>query len=212
MKSLVAFVGFKASGKNTAAEALYPHGFSPMSFADAMKDALASIFCWDRDMLEGITPESRQWRETVDLWWAEKLDLPCFTPRWAMQNFGTEVMRQHFHQQIWVLNVERRLSLVPSHQSVALLDCRYPNEITLARQFGGKVYRIKRGAEPDWMPLALNANVNGDAHDRAFLNWIGVHESEFAWIGTPSDNVIENDGSIAELHEKVRSIVLETAI
>ena len=78
LRRLIAFVGFKASGKNTAAAALYPFGFVPLSFADALKDALAAIFCWDRHLLEGITDESRIWRETIDTWWASQARHPSF--------------------------------------------------------------------------------------------------------------------------------------
>lgn len=207
MKNLVAFVGFKSSGKNTAAEALLPYDYVPISFADALKDALATIFCWDRDLLEGITRESRIWREQVDVWWATKLDIPTFTPRWAMQNFGTEVMRHHFHKLIWVYNVERRILNID--QSVALIDARFPNEIALARSYGGKIIRIRRGPDPVWMDVAEAANyaaandLDRPAH-AVKLAELGIHPSEYAWIGSQMDTIIENDGSIALLQERVR--------
>ena len=207
MRRLIAFVGFKASGKNTAAEALYPHGFAPLSFADALKDALAAIFCWDRHLLEGITTESRIWREQVDAWWAAKLDIPHFTPRWAMMNVGTEVMRRHFNYDLWVFNVERRILLLAAESSVVLVDARFPNEIALARRCHGRVIRIKRDADPDWTELAELGNLHWSptvrAHALAILEERGVHPSEFAWIGTPTDGTITNDGTIADLHAAV---------
>src|SRR5215475_14081161 len=103
---LIAFVGFKSSGKNTAAQALLPLGYVSLSFADAIKDALAAIFCWDRDLLEGITEESRRWREQIDPWWANALGIPQFTPRWAMTHIGTDLLRHYFHYDLWVHNVE----------------------------------------------------------------------------------------------------------
>ena len=205
MRSLIAFVGFKSSGKNTAAEALYPLGFVPFSFADALKDALAAIFCWDRDLLEGITPESRAWREQVDSWWAAKLDIPHFTPRWAMMNVGTDVMRRYFHDKLWVFNVERRITLTDA--SVALIDIRFPNEIALARRYGGRVFRVKRGPDPDWRELAELANLHWSpvirAHALAMLAERDIHCSEYAWIGSQIDATIDNDGSIADLHAAV---------
>ena len=42
---LITFVGFKSSGKTTAAHALLADGYHLLSFADALKDALAAIFC-----------------------------------------------------------------------------------------------------------------------------------------------------------------------
>jgi hypothetical protein len=196
MKNLITFVGFKSSGKNTAADALLPYGYVPFSFADSIKDSLATIFCWNRVLLEGITSESRIWREQVDDWWAQKLNIPHFTPRWAMQNFGTELMRHHFNEQIWVFNVERRIMLA-RHESVMLIDARFPNEIMLTKNHGGKVIRIKRGPDPVWMDDAVSANWYGIAKD------LGVHESEYAWAGCDVDATIENDDTIATLHHRI---------
>jgi hypothetical protein len=200
---LITFVGFKSSGKNTAAAALYPLGFVSISFADALKDALAAIFCWDRNLLEGISEESRTWRECIDPWWAVKLDIPHFSPRWAMMNVGTEVMRRHFHYDLWVFNVERRMMLLDC--PITLPDARFPNEIALTQRFDGKVIRIRRGGEPEWMPWAITANSDAEQRDnaRSMLASAGVHESEYAWVNSPIDHVIDNDGTIADLHSKV---------
>lgn len=205
MVRLIAFVGFKCSGKNTAAAALYPYGFVPISFADALKDTLAAIFCWDRELLEGISNESRMWREHVDSWWAAKLDIPHFTPRWAMMNIGTEVMRRQFHYDLWVFNVERRMMMIEA--PIVLTDGRFPNEIALAQRYGGQVVRIRREADPAWMPLANTANFDPRQTERdnarGRLTLAGVHESEYAWVNSAIDHVIENDGTIADLHTKV---------
>jgi hypothetical protein len=202
---IIALVGFKSSGKNTAALALLPHGFHTLSFADALKDSLASIFCWDRQLLEGITDESRTWREQVDVWWAEKLGIPHFTPRWAMQNFGTEIMRKHFHNDIWIFNMERRITALGQDTSVILTDARFPNEISLGRRLKAKVVRVKRGPDPEWMEIARQANA-GSAPHIAQMMLLKIHPSEFAWIGCPVDQIIENDGSISLLHDRVLSV------
>lgn len=203
MKNLIAFVGFKSSGKNTAAIPLIAEGYTAFSFADSLKDCLASIFCWDRQMLEGITAESRTWREQVDVWWADKLGIPDFTPRWAMTHFGTQIMRQHFNNDIWLYNVERRIMAIDG--PVVLTDCRFPNEIRMARHFNGKVVRLRRGPDPHWMGLAEQANA-GDTMAASTLKSLGIHESEWAWISTPVDDIVENDCPVEELYEKVMRI------
>lgn len=204
MNRLIAFVGLQSSGKNTAAQALYPHGFVPVSFADALKDALAAMFCWPRDLLEGITAESRAWREQIDPWWAERLGIPEFSPRWAMRHVGTDVMRRHFHEQIWVFNVERRLIQIDA--PVVLIDARYPNEIALAHRYGGHVEQIKRGADPWWLDMARDAFRETNPQQRCMmlssLETI-VHESEWAWLASDIDGVTHNDGSATDLHYKI---------
>ena len=79
---IVGFVGFIGSGKDTAADYLVNfHGYRRDSFANTLKDAVACVFGWDRTLLEGRTKEAREWREQVDLWWAERLGMPNLTPR-----------------------------------------------------------------------------------------------------------------------------------
>jgi len=205
--NIIAFLGFKDAGKSTAAIPLIARGYVPFSFADALKDCLAAIFCWSRPMLEGDTPESRTWREQVDAFWSVKLDIPGFTPRMAMQRFGTDIMRNHFNPNIWVYTIERRLSLLPPDSNVVLIDGRFPNEIAIARTYGGKVYRIRKGNEPDWYQIAMDANLDGNAHLRDMLQTsYGIHESEYAWIGSDLDGVIENNGSKDELYQQVLEI------
>lgn len=201
MKNLIAFVGFKSSGKNTAAEALFPLGYTPFSFADSLKDAVASIFCWDRQLLEGITDESREWREQVDEWWANKLGIPHFTPRWMMQNFGTDIMRKTFHDNIWIANVERRISMV---ENAVITDVRFPNEVKMVNENGGYVIRVKRGPDPDWYDLAKKVNqpYPWPYYVEEFSK-LKIHPSESAWIGQKFFNTIENNGTIEQLHDNV---------
>jgi hypothetical protein len=205
----IILVGFKGSGKNTAGEHLVNrHGYVPLNFADALKDAVATIFCWDRSMLEGVTPESREWRETVDPWWAAKLSIPHFTPRWALQHFGTEIMRDHFNEEIWLHNIERRILNMGPDARVVVMDGRFRNEIQLITgpRFMGKSVRVKRGPEPDWYAQAVLANSYDHEHKREAeekLVRLGVHRSERDWVGFKFHWVFENNGTVEDLHAKV---------
>ena len=61
---IVGICGLIGSGKYTIASYLIDeHGFRRMSFAESLKDATAAVFGWDREMLDGVTKSSRQWRE-----------------------------------------------------------------------------------------------------------------------------------------------------
>ncbi|RYF04388.1 MAG: hypothetical protein EOO77_29745, partial [Oxalobacteraceae bacterium] len=156
---LVALVGFIGSGKDTVGRHLVEtHGFYDMAFADALKDAVAAMFCWDRVMLDGKNPQSREWRTQVDHWWAKKLGIPNFTPRWALQNIGTETLRKFFRDDLWILNVERRImNLREEHGEdvkIVLTDGRFPNELKMVHNLGGKVARVRRGPDPDWYAQA----------------------------------------------------------
>ena len=124
---IVGFVGLIGSGKDTAADLLVnDFGFKRDSFANTLKDAVSKIFHWDRDMLQGLSAESRAWREEVDDWWAERLGIPHLTPRWVLQFFGTDVCRDYFSNDIWVASLERKL--MQSKDNVVISDVRFANE------------------------------------------------------------------------------------
>ena len=70
---IIGIAGFQGSGKDTIADYLQNiYGFKRDSFASTLKDAVSSVFGWDRELLEGRTKESRAWREQVDAWWSER--------------------------------------------------------------------------------------------------------------------------------------------
>jgi hypothetical protein len=205
MEAVIGLVGFAGSGKDTVGQYLVEHfGYKAQAFADPLKDCLCSIFGWDRDMLSGRTPESRLWREEIDTWWADKLGIPHFTPRFAMQNFGTDIMRRMFHDEVWLINMEKRL--LEANGPVVVTDGRFSNEIRMMRRLGGRVYRVRRGPDPVWMDIARLAN-EGDQLARQRLGEVfKVHQSEWAWVGENLDGSIRNDGDIDDLYERCNAL------
>ena len=208
---IIGFVGFIGSGKDTAADYLVNfHGFRRDSFANTLKDAVSAVFGWDRVLLEGRTAEAREWREQVDPWWAERLNMPNLTPRWVLQYWGTEVCRQGFHDDIWIASVENKMR--KTTDNIVISDVRFPNEIKAIHNAGGKVIRVKRGPEPEWYDYAVSMNKG----DRGNLNWalskehmkkLNIHASETAWVGGNIDLIIENSGTIDELYEAIKNQV-----
>ena len=86
------------SGKDTIADHLIQeHQFKKISFADKLKESVATMFDWDRTMLDGQTDESRQWREKPDEYWSKEVG-KSITPRFVLQKFGTECMRDNFYE------------------------------------------------------------------------------------------------------------------
>jgi hypothetical protein len=209
---IIGLVGFIGSGKDTAADYLVTnHGFRRESFASTLKDAVAAVFGWDRVLLEGKTTEAREWRDQVDTWWASRLNIPNLTPRLVLQQWGTEVVRQAYHDDMWVASLENKLR--KTKDNIVISDVRFPNEINAIHAAGGLVVRIKRGPEPDWYKAALDYNAGvrrcGWALGQDTLVRLGVHASEYAWIGDSIDLTIENSGSIDDLFANVKSQVLD---
>jgi hypothetical protein len=204
---IIGICGFIGSGKDTAANYLVGwHGFRRDSFAGALKDAVAAVFGWDRELLEGLTTEARAWREQVDPWWAERLNMPHLTPRWILQYWGTEVCRQGFHDDIWIAALENRLRTRAGHTVIS--DVRFPNEVASIRNAGGRIIWIQRGADPEWCSTLIEMRQNstlGICTD--YMQQFNVHASEWAWVGTRFDAVVDNNGSVDELYEQLKNLV-----
>lgn len=206
---IIGICGLIGSGKDTIADYLVnTHQFRRESFASSLKDAVASVFGWDREMLEGRSAQSREWREQVDAWWANRLGMPQLTPRWVLQNWGTDVCRSYFHQDIWIASLENKLR--NTKDNVVVSDCRFPNEIAAIRKAGGQIFWVRRGTLPDWFAAAEDANTGGwpNRGEKVMAN-LGIHHSEWAWIGTEFDQIIDNDGSLVDLYEQLNNLVLD---
>ena len=206
---IIGICGFIGSGKDTIADYLVNlHHFRRESFANTLKDAVAQVFGWDRTLLEGRTKQAREWREQVDPWWAQRLGIPHLTPRYVLQQWGTEVCRNHFHDDIWIASLEHKL--LSSNDDIVISDCRFPNEIKSIKRAGGLVVRVVRGPEPAWYEHAVNFNKGpkqiGWSIGKEMLDKHGVHASEYSWVGTKFDTVLDNNSSLDNLYAQVKSL------
>lgn len=180
---LIGLVGLIGSGKDTVADFLVrEHEFLRDSFAKSLKDAVSAIFGWDRTLLEGGTQESRMWRERIDPYWSNKLDR-AVTPRYILQHWGTEVMRGHFHDNIWIDSFTSRYD----GGKIVISDTRFINEISTIRALKGQVVLVRRGPIP----------TQKEMQERS------VHQSEWDWIGQSFDYEINNSGNLEHLKTQV---------
>ena len=195
---LIGVVGLIGSGKGTVADRLeQKHKFRKDSFAKSLKDAVSSMFNWDREMLEGKTDESRAWREKPDVFWSKRFGKDV-TPRWVLQYFGTEVMRQGMHDSIWIDSCMARYDGKPT----VIADTRFENEIKIIREMGGSILLVKRGQDPDWFTDYVEGNVVPK----------NVHLSEYAWAKSEYDHLITNDGTLEDLHSKIDNLIVSDKI
>lgn len=208
---IMGITGLIGSGKDTIADLLVTHHrFKRMSFAASLKDAISYVFGWDRELLEGTTKSSREWREKVDPWWSERLNMPDLTPRWVMQQWGTEVCRQGFHDDIWIASVENKLR--QSSDDVVITDCRFPNEVKAIKKAGGITIRVERGERPEWYDAAVKYN-KGPNHNpdwsisKTKLDKLNIHASEYSSIGLKYDYYIDNNGTIDHLHSQIENLI-----
>jgi hypothetical protein len=100
------------------------------------------------------------------------------TPRHLMQTLGTEWGRQCVHPQVWVRAWHE---CVRGLTHVVVDDVRFPNEVEAVQALGGVLWRVTRPG----------------------VAYSGEHASEGALSAVSPDVVVENDGDLALLRERV---------
>lgn len=159
-------------------------GFSIEKFADSLKDIVCRLINCTRIQLE-----DREFKETSlgKLW----NDL---TPRQILQRVGTDLFRDGLDENVWVNSlfsqyIEMSVNnyKVPnSFQNWIITDTRFPNELKAVKDRGGITIKVNRGT------------VEQDEN---------LHASETALDKSDFDYIINNEGTIEELIEKVREIL-----
>jgi hypothetical protein len=189
---IIGLCGAQGSGKDTVANILISeYGFVKLTFASTLKDVVAILFSWPRDLLEGLTEESRLWRETVDDFWSVKLSISGFTPRKALQMIGTDLFRLHFNNDIWISIVENKISAMLKNNpntNIVISDCRFANEFSLIKKF------------PDSHIITILREKNYSINKLA-------HSSETEWVNYNFDAILQNDNSIDELKSNLKSLL-----
>lgn len=205
-KKILAICGLQGSGKDTTADKIIEIAKSKglkvgkMAFADRLKDMIAVLFDLPRDQLAGFTPESRIWREQELPKWSKRLNKPI-TPRYLLQYFGTELLREQFCDTIWINCLMDSIEK-SDLDMIIITDCRYPNEMKSLIDNGGKIIEVKRHT-PDWYYEVLN--------NPTYIP-DGIHKSEYEWIRPLhclKDEYyfeIDNNGTMDELFEKINDI------
>ena len=157
----IALVGLKGAGKDYIANTMFSE-YTKISFAKKLKDVTSVLFDLPRDMLEGDTLASREWREQLDERLTSLFDKPI-TPRWLLQNIGTEVFREAFPG-IWY-----KLLHIPEGR-VIVTDCRFPDEMKFLKSKGFTIFHVYDGREPNF----------------------NDHPSEWSFTLFPVDGIINN--------------------
>jgi hypothetical protein len=171
-------LGYKARiGKDTTADYLVAkYGFKKLSFADPLKAALGAGLGLTREQLYG------RLKEVVDPFWGE-------TPRVLLQKIGTDAIRTHFRDDVWVLAAKRKLLSEPNTNWV-LPDCRFPNEGDMIHGLGGWVVQVHGGFEGQEV-IKTTGHISENIM-AAYNEW---------------DYELHNDKGFSELYDKIDDMI-----
>lgn len=207
VRRIIGITGLAGSGKDTIGDIITSNlkNWEKVSFASHLKDVTALLFGMDRKMLAGETPEDRAKREQPDEFWSKKMGKD-FTPRYALQFLGTNLLRNQLHQNIWVDCLEKKI--MNTDKNIVITDVRFPNEIDMIRSIGGEIWRVERGELPHWFRDVEHINDKDNILEYDIPHFFpilkNIHESEWRWVGYDKPSYIfENNGSIEDLKNKV---------
>jgi hypothetical protein len=170
-------------------------------------------FCLEKEALEYVKLPIKSNSQTSLSYVKETL-----TPRYLLQNIGTDLFRNQLHQNIWVnalfaeyqsLNKERfdyfkRKNVIDPQSNWIITDCRFENELRAIKDRGGISIRVNRYVNN---PLDEAHGLSINAYFKAHPN--KEHESETALDNAVFDYVIDNDSDINSLIEKVKEILIK---
>lgn len=176
------FAGRKRSGKDTAAKVLIEAGLTKIALADGVR---RSVEILDPYLRSNDGSKTRRWSELGHTWESVKDSEWSNEARRLLQVLGTDLGRDFYSENFWV---ERFLDKVSTTDvDVVCTDVRFQNEVDAITNAGGVVILVTRPG----------------------LEEVDLHESEKLDI-LPTHTVL-NDGSVEDLHSKVRSLVRSIA-
>lgn len=173
---IIGLSGYAGSGKDTVAKILSDnHDFKQIAFADKLRE-----FLYAMNPIVGYNIAPVPLRTVIDLfgWQGYKKSEFAESIRNIIRKAGTEAGRGVLGEDVWVNAVFNSIS---QNDDYVISDCRFRNEADAVRSKNGFVVRITRDS------------VRQDIS----------HSSETSLDGYLFDYIIENNGSIEELEEKV---------
>lgn len=212
-------------------------GFKIVKFADKLKDMVCILLNCTREQLEDREFKEKELGEE---WWyykdkkgkmypyttydgyTKEKELVALTPRLLLQLLGTECGRNIIHPNIWVnatfaeykpqhfRTVKYQGSFV-DHLTIMpnwiISDVRFPNEADVIRAKEGMLIRVNR----EKIKIQDDMYVNRSEYIK--VNNITEHLSETALDNYEDwDYIIDNDGSIQDLIDKIKDILIKENI
>ncbi len=172
MTSITGFTGRAGAGKDTAASTI--PNVTNLAFAKPLKDAAKILFDFtDEQLYDPIQ------KEEVDPRWGK-------SPRQILQWLGTDVLRNQFREDFFLINMKCRLDRLSGN--IAITDVRFDNEAELIRKEGGEVIKIERP----------QTEGSGTQHTQ--------HATEQGISPNLVDRVITNDSTVQNLNEKINGL------
>ena len=120
------------------------------------------------------------------------------TLREVLQIVGTELLREGFNKNVHVAST---MANIKDKDNVIITDLRFPNEMEAVKKKGGITIRVNR-----------SFNHKMGSKETGTIDLTPEHESEKALDNAEFDYVIQNNGTISDLIDKIRNILIENKL
>lgn len=144
MKTVILISGKKGYGKDTLCSFIQKNSrqsFVRVAYADTLKEMTALFVqqILQLDVPKEVFFDAKLKEEPITIPFVEKQ----ITPRYLLQVFGTEFIRDKFDTNYWVkVAWNKIISKYPS-DNIIITDCRFPNEIKIFKQFASQTNEYK---------------------------------------------------------------------
>jgi hypothetical protein len=206
---VIAFTGPKLSGKDTAAKCLFRHNvhenrnlFRKAMFAEGVKNMGTDYFGWTPEQMDDSI-----FKETPIALWEGG---PLFEPRWFMMDEANG-LRDRYSREIHARRWERHVHANPMWGAHVVTDLRFPPEeveairragntghIMMPEAFGSLIIYVQRD-EAEEALLKAQANMDPKA--------LNASEAHYKRLKEEADFVLDNNGEIYHLNNKVNQLV-----
>ena len=188
---LIALLGNRSAGKTTVEKYLVEqHNFIADQFARSLKEGIGRIcFDFNDDQLYGNL------KEVIDERWG-------VSPRAVFQFYGehirniSSVLLPEIEGNFWVKGLSLRLA--DSNENVVIGDLRMPHEAKYIKDRGGVIIKLVRNFGE------ISSRTEGSENYVGNKDQFSQHYSETAVSECPYDFLIENNGSLDDLYNKIR--------
>ena len=198
---IIGVCGYIGAGKSTIGNILEAElNYVQLSFASVLKEIISKLFCWDLEMLQGLTDESRLWREQVDNKWSSILGYPV-TPRLMLERGGTEACRNVFGDNIFVGHIKMRIDeILTFNKNIVITDRRFNNEFKLIESYENhKIIHVYKDS-------TMTTWYNDDKSGVDVPDVVNLHKSKYEWIRNHFDIKLSNNSTI----DKLKELLLES--
>ena len=192
MKNVVCFLAVEGAGKDTAGDVAVTRGYTRIALADPLKEEVAAAFGVTVDLLNNRATKEMDLpemglvhcRDPHFVGWARTrgcLEWAANSPRKVMQCWGD--FRREGDTEYFVGQALVKIQGIPG--DVVVTDLRRWNEYHALVEAGAVLIRVTR---PGYAP-------------------VNTHPTAVELNEVPTDHVVDNSGSIEDLHRKVEGIL-----